>query len=169
MLWELDGYNYKTRVIGRKSRNQWVIADDFWDYQSVDPTGTTINKEIEIATVHINALNQDRDISIGAYDYLPLNILSMIHRRWGCIANLKSKTKGSGVVGRRKLGDVSGKQVTFQQPTPVCLKHEQTLLCSSCKKGDEDKVMDNPPVDEGPRYPTRYQKVRKGRKKGRSI
>ena len=65
MLWELDGYNYKTRVIGRKSRNQWVIADDFWDYQSVDPTGTTINKEIEIATVHINALNQDRDISIG--------------------------------------------------------------------------------------------------------
>ena len=169
MLWELDGYNYKTRVIGRKSRNQWVIADDFWDYQSVDPTGTTINKEIEIATVHINALNQDRDISIGAYDYLPLNILSMIHRRWGCIANLKSKTKGSGVVGRRKLGDVSGKQVTFQQPTPVCLKHEQTLPCSSCKKGDEDKVMDNPPVDEGPRYPTRYQKVRKGRKKGRSI
>ena len=55
MLWELDGYNYKTRVIGGKSRNQWVIADDFWDYQSVDPTGTTINKEIEIDLKNVSA------------------------------------------------------------------------------------------------------------------
>ena len=89
MLWEPDGYNYKTRVIGWKSRNQWVVADEFWDHQSADPTGTTINKEIEIATVHINALNRDQDISIGASDYLPLNMLSMIHRRWGCISKEK--------------------------------------------------------------------------------
>ena len=70
-----------------------MVADEFWDHQSADPTGTTINKEIEIATVHINALNRDQDISIGASDYLPLNMLSMIHRRWGCISKEKLITK----------------------------------------------------------------------------